>query len=101
MKHPPLPPKQCCFAEKYLCGLKTTLIRGEEGGKDDFQKNQSIKPYKGESVPTLLSEIVGLVVSRLFAPFWENVTPHNLERLGAFPMNGLCFILPVCHGEIL
>ena len=31
---------------------------GEEGGKDNFQKNQSIKPYIGESVPTLLSEIV-------------------------------------------
>ena len=58
VKQPPLPPKQCCFVEKYLCGLKTTLIRGEEGGKDDFQKNQSIKPYKGEGVPTLLSEIV-------------------------------------------
>ena len=35
------------------------MISGEEAGKDDFQKNQSIKPYKGESVPTLLSEIVG------------------------------------------
>ena len=27
-----------------------------EGGKDDFQI-QSIKPYKGESAPTLLTEI--------------------------------------------
>ena len=33
VKHPPLPPKQCCFTEKYLCGLKTTLIRGGGGGK--------------------------------------------------------------------
>ena len=30
---------------QYLCGLKPTLIRGEEGGNDDFQKNQSIKLY--------------------------------------------------------
>ena len=49
VEHPLLPSKQCCFTAKYLCGLKTTLISREEEGKDDFQKNQSVKPYKGES----------------------------------------------------
>ena len=80
VKHPPLPPKQCCFTEKYLCGLKTTLIRGGGGGKDDFQKNQSIKPYKGESVPTLLSEIVGIRVS-LFHHILGYTSWWNVFRL--------------------
>ena len=42
VKHPPLPPKQCCFAEKYLCGLKTTLIRGGGGGKRMIFKRISL-----------------------------------------------------------
>ena len=43
VKHPPLPPKQCCFAEKYLCGLKTTLIRGGGGGKGWFSQESVYK----------------------------------------------------------
>ena len=85
MKHPPLPPKQCCFTEKYLCGLKTTLIGGEEeaeeGGKDDFQKNQSIKPYKGESVPTLLSEIVALCRKLTRGPLMMMVMMRNFKMI--------------------
>ena len=42
VKHPPLPPKQCCFAEKYLCGLKPTLIRGGGGGKRMIFKRISL-----------------------------------------------------------
>ena len=34
---------------------------GKQGGKDDFQENESIKPYRGESGPTVLLEIVGAV----------------------------------------
>ena len=47
------------FMGKCLCGLKTTSMGGGGGGQgeDDFGKNQCIKPYKGESVPTLLTEI--------------------------------------------
>ena len=66
VEHPPFPTKQRCLMAKYLYGLKTTLIRGgEEGEKDDFQKNQSIKPYKGERVPTLLTVIVVLLLKTI------------------------------------
>ena len=42
VKHPLLPPKQCCFTEKYLCGLKTTLIRGGGGGERIIFKRISL-----------------------------------------------------------
>ena len=54
VKHPPPPPtpaKQCCFTGKYLCGLKTTLISGEEGKKDDFQKNHCTKTIQRWKCP--------------------------------------------------